>query len=260
MGLTSALLAIGAGVIVASTVDVPDAPTRPLMAALHERLQAGHRPALALAGARGSLTATTRPRRSRATPSCASAQADGIGSIRARPARSQWGPFLPTLHGRSSHMPFGNRISRLCLLALVTGAIAAPAASAMPYPPVHETGSVTAQDLRGEGSRPDTAGAALDLRGEGFPARYRRRRARSPRRRRQAGHRRRRARSPQRGRARLLGLRRAAVGPGARQGGRHRRHRRRRRRRARRPDHRRHARARCALAALALARGPRVAH
>ena len=73
-------------------------------------------------------------------------------------------------------MPFGNRISRLCLLVLVSGAIAAPAASAMPYPPVHETGSVTAQDLRGEGSRPDTAGAApisrrsagaaLDLRGD----------------------------------------------------------------------------------------------
>ena len=36
----------------------------------------------------------------------------------------------------------------------------------MPFPPVHETGSVPAQDLRGEGSRPDTAGAALDLRGE----------------------------------------------------------------------------------------------
>ncbi len=63
-------------------------------------------------------------------------------------------------------MPFGNRISRLCLLVLVSGAIAAPAASAMPFPPVHETGSVPAQDLRGEGSRPDTAGAALDLRGE----------------------------------------------------------------------------------------------
>ena len=56
MGLTSALLAIGAGVIVASTVDVPDAPTRPLMAALHERLRAGVRPALALAEARGSLS------------------------------------------------------------------------------------------------------------------------------------------------------------------------------------------------------------
>ena len=42
--------------IVASTVDVPDAPTRPLMAALHERLRAGVRPALALAGARGSLS------------------------------------------------------------------------------------------------------------------------------------------------------------------------------------------------------------
>ena len=63
-------------------------------------------------------------------------------------------------------MPFGNRISRLCLLVLVSGAIAAPAASAMPFPPVHETGSVPAQDLRGVGSRPDTAGAALDLPGE----------------------------------------------------------------------------------------------
>ena len=42
--------------IVASTVDVPDAPTRPLMAALHERLEAGVRPALALAAARGSLS------------------------------------------------------------------------------------------------------------------------------------------------------------------------------------------------------------
>jgi len=63
-------------------------------------------------------------------------------------------------------MPFGNRISRLCLLVLVTGAIAAPAASAMPFPPAHETGSVPAQDLRGEAARPDTAGAALDLRSE----------------------------------------------------------------------------------------------
>ena len=63
-------------------------------------------------------------------------------------------------------MPFGNRISRLCLLVLVTGVIAAPAASAMPFPPAHETGSVPAQDLRGEAARPDTAGAALDLRSE----------------------------------------------------------------------------------------------
>jgi len=55
MGLTSALLAIGAGVIVASTVEVPDAPTRPLMVALHERLRAGVRPALALAAARASV-------------------------------------------------------------------------------------------------------------------------------------------------------------------------------------------------------------
>ena len=41
--------------IVASTVDVPDAPTRPLMVALHERLQAGVRPARALAEARGAV-------------------------------------------------------------------------------------------------------------------------------------------------------------------------------------------------------------
>jgi tetratricopeptide (TPR) repeat protein len=55
MGLTSALLAIGAGVIVASTVEVPDAPTQRLMVRLHERLQAGAGAARALAEARGAV-------------------------------------------------------------------------------------------------------------------------------------------------------------------------------------------------------------
>ena len=44
MGLTSALLALGTGAIVASTVDVPDEPTRRLMVALHERLRAASGP------------------------------------------------------------------------------------------------------------------------------------------------------------------------------------------------------------------------
>jgi CHAT domain-containing protein len=56
MGLTSALLAIGAGLIVASTVAVPDAPTRPFMLELHRRLQAGAPPAAALVAARASAT------------------------------------------------------------------------------------------------------------------------------------------------------------------------------------------------------------
>ena len=57
MGLTSALLAIGAGVIVASALAVPDAHTQPLMLQLHRRLLAGDRPAVALAGARASVAA-----------------------------------------------------------------------------------------------------------------------------------------------------------------------------------------------------------
>ena len=114
MGLTSALLAIGAGVIVASTVDVPDAPTRPLMAALHEQLRAGVRPASRSPRRAARSAATTRPRPSRATRSCASAPVEASGCIRARPARSHWGPVPPhVLHGRSPPMPFGNRISRL---------------------------------------------------------------------------------------------------------------------------------------------------
>jgi tetratricopeptide (TPR) repeat protein len=57
MGLTSALLAIGAGAIVASTVEVPDAPTGRLMVRLHERLQGGAGAARALAEARSAVTA-----------------------------------------------------------------------------------------------------------------------------------------------------------------------------------------------------------
>jgi CHAT domain-containing protein/tetratricopeptide (TPR) repeat protein len=56
LGLTSALLAIGAGVIVASTVEVPDAPTAALMVRLHERLRAGATPAHALAAARAAAS------------------------------------------------------------------------------------------------------------------------------------------------------------------------------------------------------------
>ena len=55
MGLTSALLAIGAGTIAASTVAVPDAPPRPFMLELHRRLQAGAAPAAALADARTAI-------------------------------------------------------------------------------------------------------------------------------------------------------------------------------------------------------------
>ncbi len=61
MGLTSALLAIGAGVIIASTVEVPDAPTQRLMVRLHERLQAGVPPARALVEARGAVAAGDDP-------------------------------------------------------------------------------------------------------------------------------------------------------------------------------------------------------
>jgi CHAT domain-containing protein len=54
MGLTSTLLAIGAGVVVASAVAVPDAPTQRLMVELHRVLRDGERPAGALAAARRS--------------------------------------------------------------------------------------------------------------------------------------------------------------------------------------------------------------
>ena len=57
MGLTSALLAIGAGVIVASTVAVPDAPAQALMVGLHERLLARR------AAGRGARRRTSRGRR-----------------------------------------------------------------------------------------------------------------------------------------------------------------------------------------------------
>ncbi len=97
MGLTSALLAIGAGVIVASTVDVPDAPTRPLMAALHEQLRAGVRPAArARRGAR--LAGRRRPgrgRRARRVPLLRRRLTEPGVSGRARRALTG-DPFLPT--------------------------------------------------------------------------------------------------------------------------------------------------------------------
>lgn len=57
MGFASALLALGAGVIIASTLPVPDAQTKPLMIELHRRLEHGDRPAEALRSARTSLGA-----------------------------------------------------------------------------------------------------------------------------------------------------------------------------------------------------------
>lgn len=55
MGLAAALLSGGAGVIVASAVAAPDAPTRPLMEQLHRQLCAGNAPAAALAAARAAV-------------------------------------------------------------------------------------------------------------------------------------------------------------------------------------------------------------
>jgi tetratricopeptide (TPR) repeat protein len=49
MGLAGALFALGMGTLVASVIPVPDAATRELMVAFHERLQAGLPPAHALA-------------------------------------------------------------------------------------------------------------------------------------------------------------------------------------------------------------------
>jgi tetratricopeptide (TPR) repeat protein len=49
MGLAGALFALGMGTLVASVIPVPDAATRELMIAFHERLQAGLPPAHALA-------------------------------------------------------------------------------------------------------------------------------------------------------------------------------------------------------------------
>ena len=167
MGLTAALLAIGAGVIVADTVDVPDAPTAADWPRCTE--PGGGRasgPRSRSPRRAGRRTATTRPRRSRATPSCASARADEIGMIRARPA--DWGRrFLPTL--RRKEFP-------TCPSATASPGCACSSWSAARSPrrprrrcrssPPTTTGSVPAQDLRGEAARPDTAGAALDLRGE----------------------------------------------------------------------------------------------
>ena len=54
MGLSSALLGLGTGSVVAGALVVPDRATRPLMVELHERLRSGDRPAAALAGARSA--------------------------------------------------------------------------------------------------------------------------------------------------------------------------------------------------------------
>jgi CHAT domain-containing protein len=51
MGLAGALFALGTGSLVASVIPVPDAATRELMVAFHQRLQAGLPVAAALAGA-----------------------------------------------------------------------------------------------------------------------------------------------------------------------------------------------------------------
>jgi CHAT domain-containing protein len=49
MGLVSALFALGTRSLIALVVPVADAAVRPLMAALHEGLREGRRPAAALA-------------------------------------------------------------------------------------------------------------------------------------------------------------------------------------------------------------------
>ncbi len=54
-------------------------------------------------------------------------------------------------------MPHGNNLSRLLIATLAAGAIAAPAAVAMPIGPVNEGGQSTTthrMDLRGEASKP----------------------------------------------------------------------------------------------------------
>ena len=54
VGLVAALLTMGAHAVVASVVPVEDRASADLMVALHERLQGGQPPALALAGAQGA--------------------------------------------------------------------------------------------------------------------------------------------------------------------------------------------------------------
>jgi hypothetical protein len=54
MGLAGALFALGTSTLVASVVPVPDAATKELMVAMHQRLQAGLGPAAALAGAQAA--------------------------------------------------------------------------------------------------------------------------------------------------------------------------------------------------------------
>jgi CHAT domain-containing protein len=55
IGLAMAFLERGSAQLIASVLPVPDAPTAPLMAALHERLAAGTPPARALAEAQSAL-------------------------------------------------------------------------------------------------------------------------------------------------------------------------------------------------------------
>lgn len=52
MGFSGALIALGTSALIASTMPVPDEPTRRLMLALHDELDAGREPAQALARAR----------------------------------------------------------------------------------------------------------------------------------------------------------------------------------------------------------------
>ena len=58
MGLVAALLTLGTRSVVASVVPVEDRASEELMVALHQRLLAGERPAVALAGAQASTPGT----------------------------------------------------------------------------------------------------------------------------------------------------------------------------------------------------------
>ena len=55
LGFAAALIAMGSRTVIASVVPVPDAATKRLMVALHERLVAGRSPAVALADAQAAL-------------------------------------------------------------------------------------------------------------------------------------------------------------------------------------------------------------
>jgi hypothetical protein len=54
LGFAAALIAMGSRTVIASVAPVPDAATKRLMVALHERLRAGESPAAALAGAQAA--------------------------------------------------------------------------------------------------------------------------------------------------------------------------------------------------------------